>query len=392
MRTTVAMPQVGESVVEGTIGKWLKRVGEWVDRYEPLVEIITDKVNVELPSPEPGRLVEILVPEGMTVPIGAELAVLEVEAPTEAPPPPEAAPPEEALVGRRRVTPRVRRLAEELGVELEHVRGTGPGGRITEEDVRSFAAAPALGAPAAPAPREAAPEIPAEEEAVPVDPIRRTIAQRMAESKRTIPHAWVVMEADMTPLRRLRESIKEEFRRRHGVDITYLPFVIKAVVEALRQFPILNSLWAEDHITLRKRINVGVAVATDKGLLVPVIRDADQKSISGLALALGELASRAREGKLRLEDVRGGTFTINNPGAFGSIMSLSIINPPQAAILSMDAIVRRPVVVDDAIAIRSIMNLCLAFDHRILDGAGATAFLRAVKERLEGMGPSMPIY
>jgi len=383
MRTTVVMPQLGESVVEGVINKWLKQVGEWVEKYEPLVEIVTDKVNVELPSPAAGHLVEILAPEGATVLVGAALAVLETaeevpgEAPVEAPPTPAEGVP-------RRATPRVRRLARELGVDLELVPGSGPGGRITEEDVRRFAAR-----------REAAEAPPApslEEEAIPITPIRRTIAQRMVESKRTAPHAWVMMEVDASGLVRLRESLREDFRRRHGVDLTYLPFVIKAVAEALRQYPILNAVWAEERILIKRRINIGVAVALEEGLIVPVIRDADQKSIAGLALALHDLIGRAREGKLRLEDVQGATFTVNNPGAFGSIMSMAIINPPQAAILSMDAIVKRPVVVDDAIAIRPLMNLCLSFDHRIMDGAVAARFLQAVKERLEGLGPHTSVY
>lgn len=394
MATKVVLPQVGETVVEGTIDRWLKQVGERVEKYEPLVEIVTDKVNVELPSPVSGRLLEILVPEGTTVPVGAELAIIEEEAaavgaPAPAPAPaaaPAAAKPSPQPAGAfpPRATPRVRRLARERGVDLAQVKGTGPGGRILERDVLAFAEAEAAPVPAAPAA--------AEEEALPVSAVRRTIAQRMAHSYSTIPHAWLMMEADVTPLVRLRESLRDEFRRQHDAELTYLAFAIKAAAEALRQHLQVNSTWAEERIVVKRRINMGVAIATDYGLMVPVIRDADRKSIAGLALELHELTERARSGKLTLEDVQGGTFTINNTGTFGSIVSKPIINAPQAAILTTEAITKRPVVTsDDAIAARSIMNLCLSFDHRILDGAEAAAFLRAVKERLEAMGPGTAV-
>ncbi|MDP2948255.1 MAG: dihydrolipoamide acetyltransferase family protein [Chloroflexota bacterium] len=401
MATTVVMPQLGESVTEGTVSKWLKQVGDWVDKYESLVEVITDKVNVEIPSPVTGHLREILVPEGMTVAVGETLAVIEeaVEAPL-----PEAAPEQPAVVAataaeapgdvapqvRARATPRVRRLARELGVDLVAVSGSGPGNRITEEDVRSFAAraAPAGEGVAAAPPH---PLVPEEEEVIPVGPVRKTIAERMVQSKRTAPHAWLMVEVDVTPLVRLRESIKEEFSRRYGADLTYLAFVVKAVAETLREQPILNSTWAEDKIVIKKRLNIGIAVALDDGLIVPVIHDADRKSIADLARAIADLTARARAGKLTLADVQGGTFTVNNPGAFGSLISMPIIHQGQAAILTMEAIVRRPLVIDDAIAIRSVMNLCLSFDHRILDGAVAGRFLRGVKERLESFGPDTHI-
>lgn len=392
MAVTIVMPQVGETVTEGTVERWLKKPGDRVEKYEPVVEVNTDKVDVEIPSPVSGVLKEILAPEGAVVSIGQPLAVIEEEIPAEAPPEapaaPAQAPARSAPAGERpRATPRVRRLAQEHGVDLARVRGTGPGGRITERDVLEAAGRAGPGAPAVPAAR-----IEQEEETVPLSAVRRTIARRMAASKFTAPHAWMMMEADVTGLVRLREARREEFRQREGVELTYLPFVVKAVAEALREFPLLNSAWGEDGIIIKKRIHIGIAVATEQGLLVPVIHDADRLGIAGLARAAAELAERARAGKLRLGDVQGGTFTLDNTGAFGSVVSMPIINQGQAAILAMEAITRRPVVVgDDAIAVRSMMNLCLSFDHRILDGAEAGAFLASVKGRLEAIRPDTPI-
>ncbi|MBI1886631.1 MAG: 2-oxo acid dehydrogenase subunit E2 [Chloroflexi bacterium] len=414
MAFTLTMPEVGETVTEGTVERWLKKPGDRIDKYEPVVEVNTDKVDVELPSPVSGTLKEILVEEGAVVKVGAALAVIdevgvpeamrEEAAPAEAKPADEAKPPAAARAerrhrgpaeaaerpGRHRATPRVRRVAEELGVDLAVVQGTGPGGRILEEDVRAFAGKAAAGAAPAPGPP---PKVEQEEEAVPLTSIRRTIAQRMAASKFSAPHAWMMMEADVTGLVRLREARREEFRQKAGTDLTYLPFVINATAEALREQPMVNASWAEDKIVLKKRIHVGVAVAAEQGLLVPVIHDADRLSIAGLAQATADLAARARAGKLRLEDVQGGTFTVDNTGWFGSVVSMPIINQGQAAILAMEAITKRPVVLEnDAIAVRSVMNLCLSFDHRILDGAIAGNFLGAVKSRLEAVGPERPLY
>jgi 2-oxoisovalerate dehydrogenase E2 component (dihydrolipoyl transacylase) len=357
------------------------------------VEVNTDKVDVEVPSPEAGYLREILVSEGMTVAVGEVLAVLE-EAEAAAKKEAAAAEAPEAVAepaaAKARATPRVRKFARDHGVELAQVSGSGPGGRITEEDVQAYLAAwrPPRTAPAA---REAiGPE--QEVEVVPVSPVRRTIAQRMAQSAFSAPHAWLSLEVDVSSLVRLREGMKEEFRRREGVDLTYVPFVIKAATEALREHPILNSAWSEEGIVLKKRIHIGLAVGAEEGLVVPVIRDADQLSIAGLTHAVQKLTDRARVGRLSLEDVQGGTFTVNNTGAFGSQVSMPIINPGQAAIVSMEAIVKKPVVVGDAIAIRHTINLCLSFDHRVLDGAVAGGFLQAMKKRLEEMGPDMSLY
>lgn len=432
MPMTLTMPEVGETVTEGTIERWLKKPGDQIEKYEPIVEINTDKVNVELPSPVNGKLVEILAQEGETVAVGAPLATLEpaegeepvdiTPSPSEEPveaagaerekEAPEAepasaradsrtatkAPPDresEMVNGRRRATPRVRRLAEELGVDLSAVEGTGPKGRIVEEDVRAAAQRKGRGPAAAP-PAErprAAPAAPGpDEQAVPLTGIRRTIAQRMSASAFSAPAAWLATEADVTDLVKLREASKEAFRERHGVDLTYLPFMAHAVSQALRDHPYLNASWGEDKIILKKRIHLGIAVATERGLIVPVVKDADRLSVTGLALAMADLGERARSNKLRLEDVQGGTFTLDNTGAFGSIISQPIINQGQAAIITLEAITRRPRVVgDDAIAVRSVVNICISFDHRIVDGHQAGEFLRDVRRRLEAFGPDTGI-
>ncbi|MBI2847304.1 MAG: 2-oxo acid dehydrogenase subunit E2 [Chloroflexi bacterium] len=408
MATRVVMPHVAETVVEGTIGKWLKKVGEKVERDEPLAEVVTDKVTVEIPSPAAGVLQKITAPEGAVIPVGGEMAIIEeVGAPARAPAaaPVEAAPEEKAppkapeaiparapvTAGEReRISPAVRRLAQEYGVDVSQVGGTGLGGRVTREDILNYVAKREK-APARPEKEAIPPAKPGEEEIVPVTPIRRAIAERMLRSKQTAPHAWTAIEVDVTPLVKFRESIKEDFRRREGVDLTYLPFFIKAVVNSLKEHPLLNSSWAEDKIVIKKRINIGVAVATDDGLIVPVIHDADEKSITGLAKALNETINRARPGKLTIEDVQGGTFTVNNTGAFGSVMGVPIMVPGQAAILNFEAITKRPVVINDAIAIRSMINICCSFDHRISDGLIVGRFLQSVRSRLEAMGPDTPI-
>ena len=397
MAYTLRMPEVGETVTEGTIERWLKQPGERIEKYEPVVEINTDKVNVELPSPVTGTLTEIVAREGETVLVGAALAIIEEvagEVPAEVAPPaageepasapaPAAAAPAPAAQrdegARHRATPRVRRLAQELGVALEAVKGSGPGGRILEEDVRAAAKDGSRGAAAAPSAEPGA-----DEESVALTSIRRTIAQRMAASKFSAPHAWLAMEADVTGLVALRQAHREAFRERHAFDLTYLPFAAQAVAQALTGHPYLNASWADERIVLKKRVHLGIAVATERGLMVPVIHDADRLGISGLAQAIHDLSARARAGTLKLEDVQGGTFTLDNTGAFGSTVSMPIINQGQAAIMSLEAITKRPVVTaGDAIAVRSVVALCLSFDHRILDGAQAGAFLGDVTQRME---------
>ena len=288
----------------------------------------------------------------------------------------------------------MRRLAQEHNVDLARVTGTGMGGRITRDDVLAFVKAGGAPSSAAPPARQAAPTsvVASGGEEVALTPIRRTIAQNMTRSASEIPHAWGMVEVDVTPLVRFREGAKGPFLEREGVELTYLPFVLKAVVESLKKHPYLNSQWAGDKIQLKKQLNLGIAVAAPDGLVVPVVHGADGMSIAALARVLRDLTGRARQNKLTLGDVQGGTFTVNNTGALGSILSRPIINYPQAGILTTEAIQKRPVVIDDAIAIRSMMNVCLSFDHRIVDGAESSAFLQTVKGSLEAMGASTPIY
>ena len=409
----VELPHVGESVTEAIIDRWLKQVGDRVEKYDPLAEVVTDKVNMEMPSPASGVLTQILVEAGSTVPMGTVVAEIAVDGEAEQPDEPEAppaapldttgtllkdvapvgptgsggpmvAPEPQRKPSGARFSPAVRRLAAEHGVDLDEVTGTGIGGRVTRKDVEDFIAA--RGATAA----AAGPGAP-DEKRVALTPIRRMIADNMARSASEIPEAWSTVEADVTGLVQLREGIKESFRERDGVAITYLPFMLKAIAESLKANPLVNSTWAGDAIILKRRVNLGVATATTEGLLVPVVHDADTKTVAELARSLDDLAGRARGGKLTVQDVEGGTFTVNNTGAIGSVIGKAIIFPKQAAILNTEAIVKRPVVVDDAIAIRSIMNLSLTFDHRILDGAEAGAFLADVKRRLEAIGPDIKV-
>ena len=418
---SVKMPQLGESITEGTISKWLKKPGDQVKKYEGLVEIITDKVNAEVPAPLAGILREIKVKEGATVTVGTEIAVIEESvAATAAPGPPpskeigelqaafntpEAVEPmasaEQSSEARTRLSPAVRALIEEHRIsdaELSRITGSGIAGRISKKDIEDFVAKRAQPATAngeqrqASAPAAATPA-PTPGTTIPLTPMRRAIATNMTKSKQTIPHAWTVAEVDMTNVVRFRQKAKDGFKLREGIDLTFVPIMVKAVVEGLKAVPILNASWSEQGVVLHKDINIGVAVSVDDGLIVPVVHQADRMSISGLAKAIDDLAKRARAGKLGIPDVQGGTFTVNNPGTFGTILSYSIIAPPQAGILAMDAIVKRPVVVEgDAIAIRSMMNLCLSFDHRVLDGVSAARFLQGVRRWLEGFSEQVPLY
>ena len=454
----IELPQVGESVTEGTITQWLKQVGDRVEKYDVIAEVLTDKVSMELPAPAAGVLTEILVEEGQTVPMGAPIAAIRTESEAESdsqpvdrqsesdqPPPSESidrtgvllkdvapvgptgsgalesaaasqaaepSPPAAAPTSkRRRYSPAVTRLAEQHGVDLTQVSGSGINGRITRKDVLAFietaaqpqaaqiAAAPAVSpdadkptAPPALAQTQAAPAGNADEERVPLSAVRRVIAANMVRSASEIPAAWSITEVDVSGLVRRREAVKDAFRQREGVNITYLAFVVKTVAQSLKENPLLNSSWDGDAILLKKRVNIGIAVAAPDGLVVPVIRDADTLSVAGIAKLVADLTARARQGRLSVEDVQFGTFTLNNTGALGSVASQPIINHPQAAILTTEAIVKRPVVVGDAIAIRSMMNICLTFDHRIMDGAEASAFTNAVKRRLEAIADDAGIY
>ena len=425
----IELPQVGESVTEGIIGKWLKQVGDRVEKYDLLVEVVTDKVNMEMPSPVSGVLTHIHAEENETVPMGAVIAEILVEGETgDASVPTTAMAPETAAVDRTGVlvtdvapvgptgsggallttqettpdrsrvrhSPAVQRLAEANAVDLARVQGSGVGGRITRKDVEAHIASSqgkdgeAPGASSLTAP-SGAPSEAREEERLPLTPVRRMIAANMVKSASQIPQAWTTLEVDVSGLVQRRASVKEEIMRREGVNITYLPFVVHAVAAALKDNPLLNSSWDGDAIIVKRRINLGLAMAGADGLVVPVIHDADGLSILALAKAIDDLTGRARQGKLQLSDVQGGTFTVNNTGALGSVVSQPLVNHPQAAIITTEAIVKRPVVVNDAIAIRSMMNLCLTFDHRVLDGAEAGAFINEVKHRLEAIGPDVQV-
>ena len=384
MSVTVTMPEVAETIVEGTIARWLKQPGDPVERYESIAEIVTDKVTLELPSPAAGFMGELLVAEGETVTVGTPIAILQAESDVD--PTPRPAPDTQASAGngaappatscQARHSPLVRRLAEEHGIDLSSVRGTGAGGRITKADVLQAAENRGAGSKVAAAATGGA-----------LDPVRRAIAQRMAQSAHDIPHAWTVMEVDVSGLVALVKGLKEEFRSREGVKLTYLPFILQAVASALRSAPEVNSSWQDDRIVLKNEINLGIAVARVKGLIVPVLKNADRKTVAELTRDANSLIEKARDDKLGPADVQGGTFTVNNTGALGSVLSMPLINPPQAAIMTTEAIVKRPVVIgDDAIAVRSMMNLCLSFDHRTLDGDQAIRFLAKVKGLLEGIG------
>jgi 2-oxoisovalerate dehydrogenase E2 component (dihydrolipoyl transacylase) len=512
MPTTIKMPQLGESVTEGTIERWLVKEGDSVEQYDPLFEVVTDKVNAEVPAEVAGKITKIMVPDGETVAVGTPLAEIETdgagaaagaegettasvqaqaadvevapaqpempqsagaqptpeaetaadgsakgvaqdereaEAPREqaapagtAPAQPQqggqnggaaAAPPTDSSM---RMTPAVRRLVREHDIDINQLQGSGAGGRVTREDVLSYinqrpqggqpapaapapapspaaptaAAAPAAtaraAAPAAapsapsapPAPAYVPPSIPSPsggDVEVPLTQMRKGIARKMTQVKQTVPHAYTVIEVDMTDVVRWREANNAAYKAREGIGISYVAVVVKAVTETLRDHPMVNSQFAEDKVILKQAMNIGIAVAVDNGLIVPVIHNADQLSITGVNHQVQDLATRARSNKLRLDEIQGGTFTVNNTGWFGSVSSMPIINAPEVAILSMEAIVKRPTVIEadgqEVIAIRSIMNMTCSFDHRVLDGAQVGFFLADVRKRLEDWDPNTPL-
>ena len=454
MATDVVMPQMGESIFEGTITKWLKKPGDKVERDEPLFEISTDKVDAEIPSPSAGVLKEIKVTEGQTVPIQTVVAVIDgagsaaASAPAPAPAPakaaapapatarPAAAPPAPAprpaapapaapvvaapaparAAGERiHSSPLVRRMAAEHGIDLSSVPGTGAGGRISKQDIEAVIAAggvPAAAPPSAPfvvpsrpTPPAAAPAPPAAtggqarvafESAVPrekiyfgnyqIEPMsnmRQRIAEHMLASKHVSPHVYSVDEVDMTKVAALRAKSKDEFEKRYETKLTFMPFFVKAAVAGLRAFPTMNASLDGTNVVLHKEINIGIAVALDWGLIVPVVKGADEKNVLGIQRTLNDLAERARTKKLKPEEVQEGTFSITNPGVFGGLFGLPVISQPNVGILGLGAIEKRPVVINDSIAIRSMCYLSLSYDHRVVDGAIAHQFLHKVKETLE---------
>ncbi|MCM3704601.1 MULTISPECIES: dihydrolipoamide acetyltransferase family protein [Cytobacillus] len=423
----IKMPQLGESVTEGTISKWLVSVGDKVNKYDPLAEVMTDKVNAEVPSSFTGVIKELIAEEGETYEVGQVILTIETEgggeaandaqaetkaedktpaAPSASAPSAPAAPVKAADAPKGvRYSPAVLRLSQEHGIDLNQVTGTGGGGRITRKDLMKIiesgdiptaAAAPekteapapsaapsqpAASKQAAPAPN--VPVMPGDVE-IPVTGVRKAIAANMLRSKHEAPHAWTMMEVDVTNLVEYRNSIKGEFKQKEGFNITFFAFFVKAVAQALKEFPQINSMWAGDKIIQKKDINISIAVATDDALFVPVIKAADEKTIKGIGREINDLALKVRSGKLTSAEMQGGTFTVNNTGSFGSVQSMGIINYPQAAILQVESIVKRPVVMNNGmIAVRDMVNLCMSLDHRVLDGLVCGRFLQRVKEILE---------
>ena len=418
--TRVVMPQLGESVHEGTISKWLVQPGDKVVEFEPMLEVDTDKVSAEVPAPVTGVLREILAKEGQTVQAGAEIAVVEVGGDGEASAPPrgevarsagggvetrkptEAVPAEapsspkgegrtsgELPSGEHRYSPAVQMIASELNVDLSRVEGTGFGGRVTKRDVQDFATS-AKAAPPSPKPAAAAPG--EGDQVVQLTRVRRLIAENMTRSKTTIPHAWQTQEADMSGVVANRAANKAGFQKQEGFSLTYLPYVMAATVSALREHPEVNSTFNETELIVHRDINLGVSVGLEDTLVVPVVRRADGLSIAGLARAVNDIATRARNKQLKADDLAGATFTVNNSGTFGTLFSYSVINPGQAGILTMEAIVDRPVAVSGMIGIKPMMYLCFSFDHRVLDGLMAARFLTSCRKWLEAVAVDSPVY
>ncbi|MGG0666712.1 dihydrolipoamide acetyltransferase family protein [Viridibacillus arvi] len=419
---TIKMPQLGESVTEGTIEKWLVKPGDTVQKYDSLAEVNTDKVTADLPSSFSGVIKELIVGEGNTLAVGESVCTIETEEvieqqltsqqsepisqPASVPAPQQTvnAPVVNSGAGKARYSPAVLKLAQEHSIDLQLVEGTGAEGRITRKDVQklvdsgniptsSLAAQQPLEAiteqvTQAPEPQKSQP-VPAVQTAtgdieIPVTNIRKAIANNMLRSKHEAPHAWMMVEADVTNLVNYRDSIKTEFKQSEGYNITYFAFFVKAIAQALKEFPMMNSMWAGDKIIQKKDIHISIAVATEDALFVPVIKHADEKSIKGIAREINDLAGKVRAGKLKSEDMQGGTFTVNNTGSFGSVQSMGIINYPQAAIIQVESIVKRPVIMNGGMfAARDIVNLCLSLDHRVLDGLICGKFLARVKEILE---------
>jgi pyruvate dehydrogenase complex dihydrolipoamide acetyltransferase long form len=462
MPTKITMPQLGESVNEGTIGQWLKQEGDTVKKDEALVEIITDKVTAELPSPASGVLVKILVQADETVKVGAEIAEIEEAGAATSPsvtptaqassqPAPQSSAPsmnggtnggtsntgtsagpngatatatltasspaQQEQARMERVSPLARRLAQEHHLDLNAIRGTGEAGRIRKEDIEAYlqqqsqtatatlppAPVPVQTPPPPPAPAMIATQAPApsappvivsgEDQVITPTPARRAIAEHMVRSKHTSPHAWTAIEVDMTNVARWLDGYKDEFKRREGFGVSFQTCAIKATAEALKDHPYLNASWTDDgKIALRRQVNIGVSIALENNLIVPVIRNADTLNLAGIARAVNDLVTRARANRLAPADLQGATFTVNNPGVFGTVLSAAIINQPNAAILTMDTVVKRAVVINDGIAIRSMMFLSLSFDHRVLDGLQAARFLAALKQRLETWSPDTSAY
>lgn len=404
----ITMPQLGESVTEGTIDKWLVKPGDKVKKYETLAEIQTDKVTAELPSSFTGIIGEIVANEGDTVAVGeivCTIAIEEAIAITNNKSPQSESKINKVVLNRptektmkTRYSPAVVHLAAEHQIDLSKVEGSGISGRITRKDLQKIIEADDMKQVLIQKEEKfnitKQPIVEMKEQTqlnsgdleIPVTGIRKTIAKNMVKSKQEIPHAWMMMEVDVTNLVSYRDSIKDEFKKKEGYSLTYFAFFVKAVSQALKEFPIMNSQWQGDRIIQKKDINLSIAVATDDALFVPVIHNADDKSIKGIAKEIHELATKVRIGKLKPEDMQGGTFTANNTGSFGSVQSMGIINYPQAAILQVESIVKRPVIMNGGMfAARDMVNICLSIDHRIIDGFISGKFLARVKKILENI-------
>jgi 2-oxoisovalerate dehydrogenase E2 component (dihydrolipoyl transacylase) len=415
MATEITMPQLGESVTEGTITKWLVKPGDYVNKYDPIAEVMTDKVNAEVPSSFAGTISELIAEEDQTVAVGEVIctlidennkASLKNNVPTSSTKTEDNSSKGETM--RKRYSPAVLKLAQEHHIDLGGINGSGRGGRITRKDILALVenGDTSSKTEASQASTSTSKETQADQmsiassskgtsketleydrfERIPVNGVRKAIAQNMVKSKHEAPHAWMMIEVDVTGLVKYREKIKNEFQKREGFKLTFLPFFMKAVIDALKAFPQVNAKWDGDNIIRYKDVHLSMAVATENELFVPVIKNADEKNVKGLAKALNDISQKVRSSSLTQADMQGGTFTLNNTGSFGSIQSQPIINTPQAAILSVESIVKRPVVLEnDAIAVRNMVNLCLSLDHRVLDGLICGKFMAHIKQSLEQM-------
>lgn len=413
----ITMPKLGESVTEGTISNWIVAVGDVVNKYDPLAEVMTDKVNAEIPSSFSGTIKELIAEEGQTLEVGEVICTIEVtggslqEDTTMSGEPVKKEPTSHQAdtSQKSRYSPAVLRLSQEAGIDLALLTGTGAGGRITRKDVQK---AINEGTPQVKVEEKVTVNVPVEttplketsvhsnshqtkagDKEVPITGVRKAIASNMVKSKHEIPHAWTMIEVDVSKLVQYRNKVKDSFKQEEGYNLTFFAFFVKAVARALKEFPEINSTWAGDKIIQKKEINISIAVATEGALFVPVIKNADEKSIKGIAREITELANKARTGKLAIDEMQDGTFTVNNTGSFGSIQSMGIINHPQAAILQVESIVKRPVIKDNMIAISDMVNLCMSLDHRVLDGLVCGRFLQRIKQILETTSEeTTPIY
>ncbi|SDX70236.1 dihydrolipoamide acetyltransferase family protein [Salimicrobium album] len=422
----INMPQLGESVTEGTISTWLVKPGDTVEKYDPIAEVMTDKVNAEVPSSFTGTITELQADEGETIEVGELICYIETEDASgngseadsgtdesdkqeeTASGKAEAESNKETAAAKPRYSPAVLTLASQYGIDLEDVPGSGKDGRITRKDVEKYQTEgeaskaqketkqPAGEAKATESRKKKAPVTEVSSDAgdkeIPVTGVRKAIASNMVTSTTEIPHAWMMVEVDVTNLVKLREKNKEAFKKQEGYSLTYFSFFVKAVAQALKEYPELNSQWAGDKIIQKKDINLNIAVAKENELFVPVIKHADELSVKGIARNITDLAAKARKGKLTTEDMQGGTFTVNNTGSFGSVQSMGVINHPQAAILQVESIVKKPVYMDGMFGPRDMVNICLSLDHRVLDGLIAGNFLQKVKEILENMDENDSVY